>query len=352
VSDLHERLNSALAAAEPSPAPVEAAMHAGRKIRNRRRAGLLAGTVAVTVAAAAVAGVPAFGHHAALPPAPVTGHTRVTVNPPGPHAPAGLIASGVIGSTPWTLSVVAPDSNNCVFEGTGTSYEACNEALMRPSAADPIEFEGMNLGDANQSFVSFGQVWKGVVSTRVELSDGTMLTLHPAKVDGLSFMAFAVPAHLPIDSVTTYSRTGEIATAIPFTAADGFPIFGMWLRPGQAPPPRVTGTFGSGTVVTAYLGPWGTCVDLGSGGSDLIPLVTEPGTTVLGASDSVVFGAAAESVSYVTITRKHGRALRAEPAAVGPQRFWAVPLSQPDQAGAHWAAYDRAGKKVASGSVA
>jgi hypothetical protein len=349
VSDLNESLSTALAAVDPRPAPVEAAMRAGRKIRNRRRAGLLAAAVAVVVAA--VVGVPAFTHDAALPPAPVTGHTRVTVNPPGKHAPAGLIASGVIGSVPWTLSVVAPDSNNCVFEGTGTSYEACNEVLIRPSAANPIEFDGMNLGDANQSFVSFGQVWKGVVSARVELSDGTVLTLHPAKVDGLSFMAFAVPAHLPVDRVTTYSRTGEIATAIPFTAADGFPIFGMWLRPGQAPPPRVTGTFGSGTVVTAYLGPWGTCVDLGSSGTDLIPLVTEPGTTELGASGSVVFGAAAESVSYVTITRKHGRALRAEPAAVGPQRFWAVPLSQPEQAGAHWTAYDHDGKAVASGSV-
>jgi len=349
VSDLNESLSTALAAVDPSPAPVEATMLAGRKIRNRRRAGLLAAVVAVVVAA--VVGVPAFGHDAALPPAPVTGHTRVTVNPPGPHAPAGLIASGLIGSAPWTISVVAPDSNNCVFEGTGTSYEACNEVLLRPSAADPIGFEGMNLGDANQSFVSFGQVWKGVVSARVELSDGTALTLRPAVVDGLSFMAFAVPAHLPVDSVITYSRTGEIATAIPFTGANGFPIFGLWLRPGQAPPPRVTGTFGSGTVVTAYLGPWGTYVDLGSDGSDLIPLIKEPGTSVLGASGSVVFGSAAESVSYVTITRKDGRALRAEPTAVGPQRFWAVPLSQPEQAGAHWTAYDRDGKAVASGSV-
>jgi len=56
VSDLHEELNTALAAVQPGAAPVDAAMLTGRKIRNRRRAGLLAGVVAV-VAAVAV-GVP------------------------------------------------------------------------------------------------------------------------------------------------------------------------------------------------------------------------------------------------------------------------------------------------------
>jgi hypothetical protein len=350
VSDLHEHLSTTLAAIEPSPAPVEAAIRTGRTIRNRRRAGLLAGAVAVIVAAAV--GVPALTHQQALPPSPVvTTHPRVTVNPPGPHSPAGLVASGLIGAKPWNLSVDSPNSNECLFEGSGTAYYPCNDEQEQPSAADPVEFEGANIGDIDQGFVSFGQVWKGVVSARVELSDGTVLTLHPAVVGGLSFVAFAVPAHLPVDSVTTYSRTGEIGTAIPISATNGYPIFGMWLRPGQAPPPRVTGTFGSGTVVTAYLGPWGTSIDLGSGGSDLFPLIEEPGTSVMGASNSVVFGSAAASVSYVTVTRTDGRPLRAKPTAVGPQRFWAVPLSEADQADAHWTAYDAAGHPVASGTV-
>ena len=86
MSDLHEDLTTALAAVDPGAAPVEAAMLTGRKIKNRRRAGLLAGAVAV-VAAAAV-GVPVFTHQEALPPTPTTSHIRVTVNPPGPHSPA------------------------------------------------------------------------------------------------------------------------------------------------------------------------------------------------------------------------------------------------------------------------
>ena len=47
MSDLHEDLTTAFAAVDPGAAPVEAAMLTGRKIKNRRRAGLLAGAVAV-----------------------------------------------------------------------------------------------------------------------------------------------------------------------------------------------------------------------------------------------------------------------------------------------------------------
>ena len=65
MSDLHEDLTTALAAVEPGAAPVEAAMLTGRKIKNRRRAGLLAGAVAVVVAA--VVGVPALTRQEALP---------------------------------------------------------------------------------------------------------------------------------------------------------------------------------------------------------------------------------------------------------------------------------------------
>ena len=122
MSDLHERLDSAFAAVDPGAAPVEAAMLTGRKIRNRRRAGLLAGAVAVVVVAAV--GVPALTRPDALPQ-PATSRIRVTVNPPGPHSPAGLIASGLIGSEPWNVSVESPSSNNCAFEGNGMSIVAC-----------------------------------------------------------------------------------------------------------------------------------------------------------------------------------------------------------------------------------
>jgi hypothetical protein len=349
VSDLHEDLNTALAAIEPGAAPVEAAMLTGRKIRNARRAGLLAGAVAVVVAA--VIGVPALTHEEALP-TPDTSHVRITVNPPGPHSPAGLIASGLVGATPWSLSVTAANSKNCAFTGADLGYFSCNGILGQVSAADPISFEGESgEGGADPAFASFGQAWQGVVSVRVALSDGVTLTLHPVEVDGMRFVAFATPAGLPIDSVTVYSRSGEFAVAIPFNAPDGFPGFGAWLRPGQARPRQYSGAFGSGVVATAYVGPWGTCLEV-SGGGDCSPVIDTPSTAMMGASGSVVFGSAAESVSYLTITRKDGSTLRAAAIAVGPHKFWAVPLSQSEQAGARWTAYDAAGKAVGSGSIA
>jgi hypothetical protein len=348
VSDLHEDLNTVLGAVEPGAAPVEAAMLTGRKIRNRRRAGLLAGAVAVVVAV--VVGVPAFAHQAALP-APATSHIRVTVNPPGPHSPAGLIASGLIGTAPWTLVVKSPKSDNCMITGDGLAVYACNGDTEQPTAAAPITFEGEG-GDSGQDpdYISFGEVWKDVVSARVELSDGTTLTLYPVEVDGLRYAAFANPASVPVDSVTAYSRSGAIATAIPYTSPAGLPSFAAWLRPGQPRPREFSGAFGSGISATAYVGPWGTCLEAGGTG-DCIPATGALGTAMMVASSSAVYGSAAERVSYLTITRKDGTTVRAAATAIGPQKFWAVPLSWAQQAGARWTAYDDAGKAVGSGSV-
>jgi hypothetical protein len=361
VSDLHEDLNTALGAVEPGAAPVEAAMLDGRKIRNRRRAGLLAGAVAVVVAA--VVGVPAFTHQEALPQ-PATSHIRVTVNPPGPHSPSGLIASGLVGSKPWNATVESPNSKDCVFGGNDMSLYACNgDPGQQPTAAAPITFEGEGGGGgAVPVNISFGQVWKDVVSARVELSNGTILTLHPAEVDGSRFVAFADPAAVLVDSVTAYSRSGAIATVIPFDLPGGLPIFEAWLRPGQALPARLTGTFGSGTAdgkpwrATAYLGPWGTCLTVGVGTDYCFDPAQRPATGKaaalwVGGSGSYAIGTAADSVSYLVITLKDGSTMRAAATAVGSQKFWGVPLSGSQQADARWTAYDGAGKAVGSGSV-
>jgi hypothetical protein len=355
VSDLHEELTAALAEVEPGAAPVEAAMRHGSTIRNRRRAGVLAGAVAVVVAVAV--GVPALTRQQALP-APATSHIRVTVNPPGPHSPAGLIASGLIGSTPWKVVLTSSSSDNCAFEGNGMSISACTGDQGQPTAAAPISFQGEG-SDASPVPVniSFGQVWKDVVSARVELSDGTILTLHPAEVDGSRYVAFASPVSVTVDSVTAYSGSGAIATAIPFEPPGGLlPSFEAWLRPGQAPPARVTGTFGSGTAqgkpwrATAYLGPWGTCLSVGHD-VDCFGSQRRPATGWAGGTDSWVVGTAADSVSYLVITLKDGSTVQADTTSVGGQKFWGVPLSSAQQAGARWTAYDNAGQAVGSSSI-
>jgi hypothetical protein len=358
VSDLHEDLTTAFAAVEPGAAPVEAAMLTGRKIKNRRRAGLLAGAVAVVVAVAV--SVPAFTHQEALPQ-PTTRHVRITVNPPGPHSPPGLVASGLIGTAPWTLIVTSPKNDNCMINGAGLSLFGCSGDLGQPTAAAPISFEGEGTdGGKDPGYVSFGEVWKDVVSARVELSDDTVLTLHPVEVDGLRFVAFAVPEHLAVDSVTAYSRSGEIATAIPFNSPSGIPSVEAWLRPGQVEPPRRTGTFGSGTAdgkpwrATAYLGPWGTCLVV-VGDTDCFDTEQRlaagtAGALWVGGSGSYAIGTAADSVSYLLITLKDGSTVRADATAVASQKFWGVTLSGSQQADARWTAYDAGGKAVGSGS--
>ena len=280
------------------------------------------------------------------------------MNPPGPHSPAGLIASGLIGSKPWNVSVESPSSSNCVSGGYDMSVHECSGDQGQPTAAAPISFGGEG-GDGSPVPVNitYGEVRKDVVSARVELADGTILTLHPVEVDGSRFVAFASPLSVPVDSVTAYSRSGAIATAIPFDWPGGLlPSFEAWLRPGQAVPARVTGTFGSGTVegkpwrATAYLGPWGTCITIGHDG-DCLGSQQRPATGWAGGSDSWVVGTAADSVSYVVITLKDGSTVRAEATAVGSQKFWGVPLSSSQQADSRWTAYDAAGQTVASGSV-
>jgi hypothetical protein len=115
-------------------------MARGRKIRTRRRAAILAGSVAVI--AGAVAFVPVISHHQALP-SPVSTHIRVTVNPPGPRAPAGTIASGLVGTESWDLRIQSPKTRNCLVSGTGLSYFSCNAVVpTRPDAIVPAGARG------------------------------------------------------------------------------------------------------------------------------------------------------------------------------------------------------------------
>jgi hypothetical protein len=363
VSDLHETLTSALAAIDPGPAPVEAAMLTGRKIRNRRRAGVLAGAVAV-VAAAAV-GVPVLAHQLALP-SPPAGSVRVTVNPPGPDAPAGTIASGLDGTQPWSARIEYPGTAKCAVGGTDVTAYNCKGTL--PTAnGDPISFPDAGVPDNNffktgrMSFlIEFGLVEHDVTSARVALADGTVLTLRPVTVGGSRWVAFASPIGVPVDSVTAYSRAGEIATAIPFSyEGSGFPVFGQWLPPGQAAPARLTVTVDSGTLdgtawqAIAYVGPWGTCigVDGNSGVHSCYASNQSLGTALIDTGPGVWWGTAADSVSAVVVTLKDGSTRRVGVTQVGRQKFWALALTDQEYPGARWAAYDAAGNQVASGRV-
>jgi hypothetical protein len=364
VSDLRESLDSAFAAIDAGPAPVEAAMRQGGKLRNRRRAWAVVGSMA---AIAIAASFPALAHQQAMPAPPPTSHVRVTVNPPGPHSAAGLIASGTIGAGSWQWLAGQPGTDgsprgqHCFYAGGTLASQfssSCGDSPVNlkddgSGQSGPVSFEGSGGGTDT---VEWGTVAPAVSHVTVRLGDGTVLTLHPATVYGTRFVAFAVPADMVIDSATAYSRTGEIATAIPYQPPGGLAVFSGWQRPGQAVPGKINGTFGSGTIggqpwrATAYLGPWGTCL-VYEGSSGCFDPSQQPATGSTVGSTSWVAGIAADSVSYVVITFRHGSALRAGVTNIGPERFWGVWFGARSATGARWTAYNAEGKRVASGSV-
>ena len=366
--DLYQRLDGAVEAITPRPAPVDGVMRRGRVIRWRRRAVAVAGVAAV-VAAGAVA-VPSIRHAATENPA--TARYAVTVRPPGPHSPAGLIASGTINGKHWELTASRPGTGGVghgrervrvtgpAFGGAGAVAESA--AFSPPDPAYPVMFSAYSM-EPNQ--VQYGAVGANVSSIKVRLGNGTVLTLHPARVYGARVVAFAIPVGAPVLSATAYSPQGEIATAIPFNYPGGSATFGIWLRPGQHGLARASGLVGSGSYLgdtwsaTAYVGPWGACLyeKTGGGGSagtcTDIASAAELGTSVQGWTagvPAVAGGSADRPVVRIAVTAPDGTTTQVHPVAVGGIKFFAFPFGKGPK---HWkwAAYDGSGHVVASGEV-
>jgi hypothetical protein len=364
VSELHERFDQALRTVDPGPAPVDEAMRRGKAIRVRRWVAVVAGAVAV---AAAVAGYPALSHLRALPaPQPVTPHRVVVTDvPPGPGSPKGLIAEGKIGNKTWQAVIEKSPGNAandlCLY-GRGTAFESGGNStgyncgsLTPPTGGDPADFEGLGVGKTQ---LQLGAVAQDVIYVLVRLGDGQELKLIPVKLSGLRLVAFAAPLSPQVVSATAYLSDGQYRTAIAANLPGEMAEFITWLRPGEQGQPRVTAVIGSGTTdgqawsVTAYEGPWGTCVVLAAGGSGCAPSRTLGITGVHGSTGGppeMVWGSAARSVSYVVITLSDGRAFRVGVVTVGDERLFAFALGK-GQTLKRWAACDAAGRVLASGT--
>jgi hypothetical protein len=358
--DLQDRLDQAFQAITPRQPPLDQAIRQGRLIRLRRR---LAAAAGLAVVAAGVA-VPVLLHQQAAQPAlNEPRHPAVTVSPAGPHAPAGLIASGTAGARHWRLTASRPgpagaaQASQCF---TVISARSCGPvASPRPGRSDPVSFTGSSDGFTD---VQFGPVSAAVRYVTVRLSDGAALTLHPVSVYGTRFVAYAVPRSVQVSSVTAYSARGELASTIPFNAPDATLDTGVWLRPGQTGMDRATHLIGSGTVdghawsSTAYVGPWGECLATrGNGGpTSVCDAVSSPqGTTVLGSASGplvVVYGTAAADVRHVIITLASGQTLRVQTVQVGEQRFFSYALRR-GQRSVHWRSYNTVRHVTGSGRI-
>ena len=215
--DLQDRLDQAFQAITPRQAPLDQAVRQGRLIRVRRR---LAAAAGLAVVAAGVA-VPVLLHQQASQPV-LNGprHPAVTVYPAGPHAPAGLIASGTAGGRRWRLTASKPGPAGAAHGAqcfTVISLRNCGPVSgPRPSRSDPVSFTGTSDGFTD---VQFGPVSSAVSYVTARLADGTVLTLHPVSVYGTRFVGYAVPRGVQVSSITAYSARGELASTIPFNAA-------------------------------------------------------------------------------------------------------------------------------------
>jgi len=358
--DLHERLDGAVEAITPRPAPVDGVMRHGRVIRWRRRAVAVA---AVAVVAAGAVAVPSIRHAASeRPTAP---RYTVTVQPPGPHAPPGLVASGTINGQRWQVTLGPPGGGGAgpgqqfsVVSGPAFGPDALNDSgpALVSDGTEPVVFTGTS-SESNQA--QLGPVRADVSYVTIRLGNGSLLILHPAKVWGVRVVAFAAPVGAEITEATAYSRHGVIATAIPFDRPGGVATFSAWLRPGQHGLSRASGRIASGVVsghawsVTAYLGPWGICLDSSAGGGDCLPTASGLGTSLLfraAGSPGVAGGVASAAVTRVVAYPSGGASVQTRPVTVGGQQFFAVPLAHADKA-VRWKAYDRAGNVVASGTT-
>jgi hypothetical protein len=339
--DLHERLDKALGAIEPVPAPIEETMRKGTHIRWRRRTVAVAASLAAVAAAAIV--VP-LATHTLASPAPATSHYTVTVQPPGPHSPADEIAVGTVNGKSWRIlmSKPTPNADGC-FQNLGPAFDSESMSPIpcpapgAATSAEPVAINGSALGAGpDAQAIGFGAAVAANVSyVTVTLTNGTVLTLHPVTVYSSRYVAFAtIPG--TIAGVTAYSRQGEIASATAFTGAGADVFFTTaWLRPGERGIPRATGQLGSGAIdgkawsATAYLGPWGICA--GSGKELLCAGVAVPlglaemlGGPPIAKSDPPtvnVWTVPASTVRVVVSIPGEKGALQVRPVTVGVQKF-------------------------------
>lgn len=392
MTELRDDLDRALRSVTTGEAPVQRAMRDGRRLRSRRRLAVLAGAMAIAAVAAAS---PSLAHLDAAPALPATNHTAmptgpaardpiVTDQPPAPGAASGTIAQGTVGGVKWTLVFsknTRPVKETCYTAFTGltvsgpasTPYDQLTQncapaadGLVVVSGSDPAGLTGSicDVGPAGPEQIMLGAVAPDVAYFTLTFSDGQQLKLIPVAWQGQRYIAWVAPAALTVASLTAHlggpnADNGQTMTAVPFESDGQVPVFGLWLTPGQAVPPRASGVIGHGTAggsawsASASVGPWGTCFIPAPSDFFCVPLDLT-GTAVLGGwggnPPGPAFGSAAPGVARLRITLSNGKSVQVTPVSVGTERlfaFWIGVGVSPTG----WTAYDGAGQVTGTGSI-
>jgi hypothetical protein len=396
MTELKDDLDRALRSVTFGSAPVERAMRDGQRLRNRRRLTVLAAAVAIVSVAA---GYPALSRDAATP-SPVTSHTAtpspspttsvshdlvITSRMPTDVANSGVVARGTIGDAQWSVAISTgytvgdqacwtafaglPGTRLAATAGQVTSMCAPNlqelvSVTGQPNPASISAATGNASGSASMYAAALGAVASDVTYLVLDFTDGQQLKLIPVTYQGNRYVAWLAPASMTVARLTAHLGSahvdsGQTATAVPFENG-GDPVFGLWLKPGQAVPPTASGVIGGGThnghvwAETAYEGPWGTCFTYIPGDLECMPLARLGTTKVLGGwggtSAQPVFGSVAPGAHEVFVALSDGTVVGVTPIAIGNERlfaFWAGQGVSPTG----WTAYDANGHKIGHGTV-
>lgn len=376
MSELHEDLDRALRTVTITEAPVEQAKRQGRRLRLRRRVAVAAGVLAV---AAIAAGYPALTRTTAAPP-PATGraHDPVVTAGPGGHTVTGpdglvstdgVIAAGTTGNQRWQAVVTWPG------RGEAPAGDVCVTVTLSPggslgqsceAAKDRTPGQAVTAGGGMISVV--GQVPGNVAYLIVTFTDGQQLKLIPVIADGARYYAWVAPSSMTVSTLVEhlggpYTDSGQTEVAYAVELPERTFFLTPWRQPGQlAGLPRASAVIGSGTAggkawsVTAYAGPWGTCVETRAGRTSGGTCWPERfGTTRVmpagwGGPSGMILGSAAPGVASLRVRLSNGATVTARPVTVGNERMfasWAGGGASP----ASWTAYNAAGGQVAAGSV-
>ena len=329
--ELRERLGGLLGKVEPRPAPVLRAMHQGRGIRMRRWVSAAAG-IAVLAGCAVALPIALHGQGTPSPAGPL--HYSVTVNPPGRHAPTGLISSGTQDGHRWTV-VLSDRGQNLMVSGQGIS----NFSGPIGGAANPVITEQGGGGGKGGNMAIIGLVRADVTRVAITLSGGKVLNLIPVRYDGHRYIGLAYPWGVPMVGAVAYAGGRELAYSPP--------RHGMWLdnwwQPGQVGPARVSGVVSSGVTdghtwrYSADIGPWGYCYNSDDGSSACLPglhphalhpasgTVQEMACDLLaatGTSPWTGLASAGSAVRTVVLTLSDGSSEHISPAKVGGARLF------------------------------
>lgn len=360
---LRARLDRELDQFTAGSAPVDGVMRQGRGIRTRRRA-VFGGTLAV-IAMVAVA-VPVALVHGTAPSRPVAAPVRhsVTVDPPAPGGPAGVIASGTADGEHWKVTAGSGAAGQVCFayavdDQTGSTNCGTKEDVSS-SSADPVDLEGGS--DGALPYFSYGPVRADVARVVVDFADGESLDLRPVTVLGQRDVGFAQPQGLRVTRLSAYAASGSlIAYVIPYDTGSAEPSFVQWYQPTQVPTQAtVSGQIvaghagGRAYAVTVHLGPFGECFTTSgilAGNSACSALTVPPvsqdlSSMILSGDPLVMVGELNPQVDHLVAKLSDGTSVTVRPVGIGGRSFGALVVAKGIQV-LSVTSYDSAGKQLA-----